>query len=350
MKNKIAFSLVIVLLFWSNVMSQTYVFQVTEKGSKGWGYADLDGKVIIEPRFKISYEFSNEGCALVLDKRKFFIVNLKGEIVNTKVEKVKPYVDAWTGVVNGFSDGYLVVQENKKWGCLSTDGEIAVPLKYDRIMDFKDGYSLAILDKKIFIVDKRGTEVLVDVPGIVAVKHFSEGLGMIKDEGGKWGFIDVNGKVVVKPQFEGVGYFNAGLAWARTSGGKIGYINKKGEWVVKPQFETVRDFDMDSGLAMVKVNGKWGYVDKQDNVKFFEESEKPYIFSEGLTIGKKNGKIGFLDNKGQWVIQPQFTAARAFKNGYAAAESKNLWGIIDKKGNWVVKPVFTHVMDVAVVD
>ena len=331
-------------------MSQTYVFQVTQKGSKGWGYADLNGNVIIEPRFKISYEFSNEGCALVLNKRTFSIINLKGEIIPAKVEKVRPYVDAWTGVVNSFSDGYLVVQENKKWGCLSPDGEIAIPLKYDRIMDFDNGFSLALLDKRVFIIDKKGTEISVDVPGIVAIKHFSEGLGMIKDEGGKWGFIDVNGKVAIKPQFEGLGYFSAGLAWARAAGGKTGYINKEGDWVIKPRFESVRDFDAESGLAMVKINGKWGYVDKKDNVKFFSESEKTYIFSDGLAIGRKNGKIGFLDNQGQWAIQPQFSSARAFNNDYAAAESKNLWGIIDKEGNWVVQPIFNHIMDVAIVD
>ena len=63
MKKKIVFSLLLVLLMEPTVLSQTYVFQVIQMGSKNWGYAGLDGKLIIEPKFKVSNEFSEQGNA-----------------------------------------------------------------------------------------------------------------------------------------------------------------------------------------------------------------------------------------------------------------------------------------------
>ena len=348
MKRKIIFSVILVLLMGSTVLAQTYVFQVIQKGSKNWGYAGLDGKLIIEPKFKASNKFSEQGSALVVSRNVYSIINLQAEVITTEV-KVRPYVNTWTGAAKSFSDGYLVVTEYEKWGCLSYDGKLTIPIKYDRLTDFNGGYALAELDKKFYVLDKKGTETPVDAPDIKEIKHFSEGLGIIEVKGKKWGFVDDNGKIAIEPQYKGVGYFSAGLAWARTADGKIGYINKKGEWVIEPQFYAVKAFDLESGLAAIEADNRWGYVDTKGNIIFFDETEKIYNFSEGLAIGRKNGKIGFLNNKGQWAIQPQFDSARPFKNGYAAAEIKNLWGIIDKEGNWIVKPTFTHIRDVAIV-
>lgn len=359
MKNKTAFSLFLILFMGSTALSQSYVFPVKQKGSKKWGYASLDGNVIIEPRFSEGSGFTEQGYALVLSKRSFSIINIRGEVIETEVDKVRPFMDPAPPIaskyysiwnyVHTFSDGYLVVSQNKKWGCLGPNGNTKIPAKYNRLTDFYGDYALAELNKKFFVVNIEGNEIPVDMHGIKEIKHFSEGLGIIEVKGEKWGFVDSNGKAAIIPQYLGVGYFSAGLAWAKSDNEKIGYINKKGEWIINPQFDVANAFDLESGLAMVKVDNKWGYVDRKGNISFFEETTKTFSFSEGLAIGRKNGKIGFLNNKGQWSIQPQFDVAYGFRNGYAAVESKNLWGIIDKEGNWVVQPAFSAIGDVAII-
>jgi len=172
---------------------------------------------------------------------------------------------------------------------------------------------------------------------------------MIEAKGELWGFVDGNGKTAIPPKYEGLGYFSGGLAWAR-SGGVIGFINPEGEWVIKPQFATVRDFDAESGLAMVEKGGQWGYVDVSGNFKQFKETEKTYVFSDGLAIGRKNGKVGFLNNKGEWAIPPQYDTAREFRKGYAAVQEGNKWGLMDKTGKWVIKPAFPHMRDDAMLN
>ena len=88
---------------------------------------------------------------------------------------------------------------------------------------------------------------------------FSEGLAAIK-MGGKWGFIDKTGKVVIPPQFDIVLCFSEGLA-PIGMGGKWGFIDQTGKIVIPPQFDAVRWFS--EGLAAIEMGGKWGFIDKK---------------------------------------------------------------------------------------
>jgi hypothetical protein len=350
MKRNVAYGIVLFVFLGSAGFSQSYVFQFQQKGSKLWGYASTNGQIIIEPKFVLSSPFSKQGVATVLYKDQYAITDLKGEIIKTDVEYIRPNINFWNGLPQTFIDGYLVVGQNYLFGCLNHTGQLAIPIQYTQLTVFDGGFALAERDKIFFVVDKQGKEIPLEAKDIVNIWHFSEGLGPIEVIGQKWGFVDSNGKTVIDPQYDVAGYFNAGLAWARTFDGKVGYINQSGEWAIEPQFEAAKDFDLESGLAMVKVNGIWGYADKQGKISYFNETDKVYEFSDGLAIGLKDGKIGFLNNKGQWAIQPKYDGARPFYYGYAAAEMNRRWGIIDKAGNWIVQPIYKDIKDVAEVE
>jgi hypothetical protein len=62
---------------------------------------------------------------------------------------------------------------------------------------------------------------------------FGEGLAAIK-VGGKWGYIDKGGRIVINPQFDSVGLFSEGLADVGL-GGRHGSIDKTGRYVWNPQ-------------------------------------------------------------------------------------------------------------------
>jgi hypothetical protein len=63
----------------------------------------------------------------------------------------------------------------------------------------------------------------------------------------------------VTPQFERAGNFSEGLAPVRV-GGKFGYADPAGKLVVIPQFDGAEEcFD---GLARVAVGRKHGYIDQ----------------------------------------------------------------------------------------
>ena len=84
---------------------------------------------------------------------------------------------------------------------------------------------------------------MVIEPKFEYVAMFKEGLapvnigGSWNDEGrfvgGKWGYVDTTGKMVIEPQFDDVWVFSHGLACVFI-GSKMGYIDKTGKYVWEP--------------------------------------------------------------------------------------------------------------------
>ena len=349
MKKVITFSCILFLLFEISGFSQIYVVEVRVKGSKEWGYAKLDGEIIIEPQFKLSNEFSENGRALVLQGKRWSIIDLEGNILDVDVKKIRVYADPWTGVPSMYNDGLLCITQDKKWGALNSDGKLFIPLIYDNLTDFNGGYAIAELDHRFIVIDKEGNETPISDPTIIGVKRYSEDLAPCEVKGNKWGYIDTSGELVITPQYSSVGYFSGGLAWARAQNGKIGYIDKKGNWIINPHFSSAKNFDAVSGMALVTSEEKRTYVNKSGEQSSFKQTSKLYVFSEGLAIARWNGKLGFINYNMEWVVQPKYDAARAFHNGYAAVRINSRWGIIDKNGNVVLEPVFMNMQNVEII-
>ncbi|GEM_PF-5375851 len=61
------------------------------------------------------------------------------------------------------------------------------------------------------------------------------------------------------PQFDEVRDYSDGLIQVKP-GGKWGYINNEGKYIINPQFDWVSKFS--DGLAMVSIGKNWGYIDK----------------------------------------------------------------------------------------
>lgn len=45
---------------------------------------------------------------------------------------------------------------------------------------------------------------------------------------------------------------------------RVGYIDQNGKWIIKPQFNTALYFK--DGPARVQIGNKWGYINKQGNI------------------------------------------------------------------------------------
>jgi hypothetical protein len=104
-------------------------------------------------------------------------------------------------------------------------------------------------------------------------------------------------------------------------------------------------------LYLVKVDGKWGFIDNTGTVKIepqFEMGAGSPGFSEGLAaVGVMQGaepKFGYINGAGAWVVKPQFDSASDFSDGLAWVGSKTgldgdmymKLGCIDTTGSLVI--------------
>ena len=67
-------------------------------------------------------------------------------------------------------------------------------------------------------------------------------------------------------------------------------------------------------------------------VKTFTRYDFAGVFSEGFAAVKLNGKYGFIDKTGREVIPCKYDYTFKFSEGFAAVELNGKYGFIDKKG------------------
>lgn len=325
-----------------------------------WGFIDRTGKIVIPLQFESVNDF-HEGLALVTANGKKLFIDETGRAVMT------PQFD----IIHDFSEGVAAVNIGEKripnlglisnpgkWGYIDKAGKLVLPLRFTHAEDFSEGLAGVKDGERGGFIDHQGRFVF-DVPldvtlrfheGVVGVlwkgtlsyfdrtgkriatpadygpksNSFSEGLAPIS-LGGKWGFMDRTGKLVIEAKFEDAENFSAGLAPVRIH---------RDETIWCPADESGNR----SGATMM-----WGYIDKTGKLVIPAVFNSAAPFREGLSAVRTCDQAYFIDNSGRKVIAGNFTYASPFSGGLARVETLTkdglLWGYVDKTGKLVWGPV-----------
>lgn len=133
--------------------------------------------------------------------------------------------------------------------------------------------------------------------------------------------------------------FSGGMAAVKLEG-NWGYINEKGTVVVTAKYEDAKPF-RENGMAAVKQNGKWGYVNSlgvQVIECIYEDAE---AFSQGLAPVQLNGRWGYINEGGMNVIPASYQYAGVFQeNGLALVRSEGFYGYINSSGEMVIPAAY----------
>ncbi len=163
-------------------------------------------------------------------------------------------------------------------------------------------------------------------------------------EDGDWGFINLKGEVVIKPDFENEpSIFRDGFSLVKTRKGFYDYINTEGK-LMDQEFKDASIFN--EGFAcVVEENQPISYLNTDMKIAFTldKEIELAGLFSQGLAkVKKSDGKWGFIDKTGKIVIDAKFDYVERFSENLALVmeyndEDKKLYGFINKSGEKVIK-------------
>lgn len=353
------------------------------KGDK-WGYCTPDRKIVIGCKYDNAMRFDTDVAIVKLDG-KWELINKHG----IEITKNSYYsIDSFRGTL-------AIVELNKKKGCINRNGEEAIPCKYEFLEHFIDGVVNTYDD--IFI-DKEGTEI--------DMKHEESGSLDYLDEiefPNYWDEDIIKSFVTTyiekydsdddqsRPDFkngEEVSYIDSkglevntkiveihwmdGPYWYRTEDGKLhsgpeklfnlsmkmivekeeliriqkngkfGYYSNKSDQMPFIPFKYEAGKEFNEGLASVKLDQKWGYIDSKGNEVINFKYDDAHKFIDGLALVKLNGKLGFIDKNGSEVIPckyesfieglPMIENTIEFTDGLALVRLNGKRGFIDKKG------------------
>ncbi len=79
----------------------------------------------------------------------------------------------------------------------------------------------------------------------------------------------------------------------------MGFIDKEGKWVIKPQFEYAEKFS--EGLALVKQQEKTGYINHDGELQVPLLLGMGEAFTNSLARVSQKNKSGYITKIGQWV-------------------------------------------------
>ena len=157
----------------------------------------------------------------------------------------------------------------------------------------------------------------------------------------KWGFIDKDSSIVIPFEYDFLNPFENGLAYAK-NGRKEFFITKK-NLKLEGDFDEVRIFSF--GLAGVRKNRKWGFIDEKGKLIIQPIYDKIQYFTvNGLCPVVKNGKSGFIDKTGKEIIPIIYDDARSQQLDDIVIVQKNKrWAFFDNKGKQLSDFVFDEV-------
>jgi hypothetical protein len=249
--------------------------------------------------------------------------------------------------ISGKSDDNKVklypVQIDDRWGYINSDGQLQIEPDFQWASLFHEGLAVVRESNRWKYIDMTG-EVVIE-GNFSSIRNFSQGKAAVRFDG-RWGYINTSGNFVINPKFRDAHLFSNGRAFVRSlHNWGYYYIDEKGDKIESVDFSGSFDFvetnEFRDGLALVRDDDEFGYIDKSGNAAIDLKYNEAYPFSEKLAAVKISDKWGFISSSEAVEIAPQFISAGNFGNGLAPVrKSSNLFGYVDKSGNMVISEQF----------
>lgn len=316
------------------------------KGGK-WGYIDRAGALVVAPRFEAAAPFS-EGLAAVALEGKHGYIDLTGQMV------LVPEQERAGSLHRSFASGLAAVRAGDSIGFIDRSGKLVIPATFTSAEDFSEGLAFACTDRGCGYIDRKGAAATTALLGGTPFKDGIAGVWVGKGKMGglrRYVLYDAQ-RGPLTGDYEGVGRLSDGLVAVRLDG-RWGYVDRSGRGVVRPRFAAAGEFS--EGLAPVSEQA-WtcGYVDRSGKVVIPARFRVCHSFSGGrarveiLGPDPKVPQPGFIDRTGALVIEgaratPPFESAEDFVDGVAAVEAtgpegKKRLGYVDAAGHYVWPP------------
>lgn len=243
----------------------------------------------------------------IINERAFYKANNKWGIMDIQNNSIQEAIYDKIKINNNWlSDAFTtegIFQDNMyvfigdKQGMIDKNGKAFIPVKYDSLGVFSENMIVAKCGNLYGYINSNGEEC---IPLTYShADNFSEGLAAVKNEKGKYLFIDASGVMVIKPhEYDRVGHFQNGTCKVYRKD-KVWEINREGKKVKDSTKKLEKDNDTDEMYVENNNNANGNFFQHQhtgtDNVIQQNErqtkTELKYNEISDLKRQKLNGRI-----------------------------------------------------------
>lgn len=320
-------------------------------GTDDWyGYIDNKGNLVTPFIYQSDRNFSDGYACVRDDNSKYSVIDKQGNTVITlnKGERM-----------GSFSEGLACIYKNDSVGYINKNGELVIPyFSAYRGDAFCGGLApIEVTKRSTQYIDKNGNIIIPLKPH--RCYGYKDGLFIIRPSNSDYGLMDTKGNIVVPEKYYSIDGLSEGLCVAvmrkeeRSASGfsvKIlsGFVDViNGTETIPPQYEKARPFS--EGLAAVRMQDKWGYINKQGQLVIPYKYKEAYDFYETFAYVKTDVGYDIIDKQGNTIKSlPNFEYfGEQFCEGLAVIKLNGKWGYIDIYGNSTFNPKASSIPSIA---
>lgn len=340
-------------------------FIVSKKTEDGYryGYVNYRGTIILNP----IYTQLERVTEIANEKGVYFIAFKNGQaglLKNNKEILNYEYEDIQYNVLGSI----FVTKRNGKYGAVNQEGTTVLYPEYDNV--YTGGmYLNALKDKDIFIFDLNGNKIetnevsktktenanyyitidknnkykVVDSKDNIIIDkdytyiEYLPGDYFIVERDSKSGIIDSNGKSVIELKYDSISRINETDILQMETNKNIALYNLNMKEIVSMDNAIVKEVKDEKAYILLYSDTDFKYLDKNGNIltsqNLFENNP---LFAKNI-----NGKWGFVDKEGNLKVQNDYELVTDFnKYGFAGIKKDGKWGSINQNGEIVQEPTY----------
>ena len=340
-------------------------FIVSKKTDDGYryGYINYRGSKIVKPIFT-----QLERVTEISDDKNIYFIAFKDgqagllknnkEIVNYEYEDIQ---------YNVLSDVFII-QRNGKYGATTREGKTILYPEYSSV--YTGGiYINAVKDNVIEVFDLQGNKIETDINSKIKTENsnyyitidknniykvvdanenviinndynymeYLPGDYFIVARDSKNGVVDINGKSVIELKYDSISRINETNILQAETNKSIELYNLNMKKITTMSNATIKEVKDDKEYILLFSENDFKYLDKDGNILKAQE-----LFKENNLFAKNvNGKWGFVDKNGNLKVQNKYEVVTDFnKYGFAGIKKDGKWGVIDQAGHIVQEPIY----------
>lgn len=287
----------------------------TEDGYR-YGYISYDGKIILKEEYNSLTRVPNmEKIYLIISKDgRYGLYQESKKVINTEYQSIS-YMD----------NGGIIIQKNKNYGIASLEGKILVDTKYEKI-ESKGIYLYAENKDEKEVYDINGNKIDINFNKFIYETN-NENYRIIlltNNEKNYYGIESKTGKELVVPTYNYIEYVFKDYFVAKDESGKLGVINSNGKKIIEFKYDTLQKIKRKNILQAVAAG--------TNTTEIYSSNLEVICKVENATIYNENGYIEILNDKEVIYVDEEGKIIDADTEEFKKLISKNF---PDKVGEYI---------------